>query len=218
MKNLLKNNDGIALVTTLMLTMISLTMVMYLMLMVTSSIKQSGANRRYRSAIEAAYAMPDILTKEILPTIFDNTISAGGTTPGTVAKSKLFPSDPNFTTGTDPCILEKMTSPQSKWSAGCSSSNDAKESPDFTLKLNSTSSEPFTAYAKIVSTQCSDTRPYAVGGRCTNSCLASDCGSLDSDGIGVVVMSMPAIYRIEIRAERSTNPQEKAQISLLYAY
>ncbi|MRR05786.1 MAG: hypothetical protein EG828_02410 [Deltaproteobacteria bacterium] len=39
--------------------------------------------------------------------------------------------------------------------------------------------------------------------------------SAEIDGGGITI---PTTYRIEVRAERETNPQEKANISVLYAY
>lgn len=216
MKRILQDNSGIALVTSLMLTLISLTIVTYLLLMVTSGIKQSGANKRYRTALEASYGATELLTKQVLPYLFTSTLNSGRTDPGT-ATASLFASSLNFTPGADACLLQKLTSDPSNWTGNCSSSSNAKELPDFTMKLNSTSSDPFTVYTKIVSTLCSDKRTYADGGRCTNSDL-SGVENLDADSTGPAVMSMPAIYRVEIQAERSSNPQERSKLSLLYAY
>jgi hypothetical protein len=39
--------------------------------------------------------------------------------------------------------------------------------------------------------------------------------SAEVEGTGVTI---PTTYRVEVRAERETNPQEKANISVLYAY
>lgn len=210
-----------ALVTALMLTLISMTIVMYLLLMVTSGIKQSGANKRYRTALEASYGGTEIMTKEVLPYIFLTTITNGGTNPGTAA-SGLFASALNFTAETDACLLQKLTS-STNWTACKSSSqlSDAKNAPDFTMKLNAASStlnpspDPFTVYAKIVNTECGDKRTYAAGGKCTNSDLS---GIFLDAGIPTDMERKPAIYKIEIQAERSTNAQEKSKMAILYAY
>ena len=69
---LLCNQKGIALVTSLMLTLISLTLVMFLMYMITSSVKLSGANKRYKTALEASYGGVDIVANEVMPQLFSN--------------------------------------------------------------------------------------------------------------------------------------------------
>lgn len=215
----LNDNKGIALVTALMLTLISLTIVMYLMYMVTSGVKQSGANKSYRTALEASYGATELVMKEIIPTLFTTTIAASLSNP-TAAITGLYPSSLNFTTADDTCLMEKLTKPSSEWT--CSKTTDAKSSPDFSLQLNSTGSDPFTVYTKIVETICSDTRPYPTG-----KCTGSDLSGIDYlDGgegtagasSGVSVKSMPAMYRIEVRGERTNNPVEKSQLSVLYAY
>jgi Tfp pilus assembly protein PilX len=217
--NPLANNKGIALVTALMLTLISLTIVMYLLYMVTSSVRMSGANKRYKSALEASYGNTDLVMKEIMPTLFTSTIASGLTNP-TASLSGLYASSLNFTTSTDACLIEKLTKPSSQWT--CSKTTDAKVSPDFTLQLNSTGSDPFTVFTKIVETVCGDKRPYPTG-KCTGSDLSGidylDGGQGATGGsIGVSVKSVPAVYRIEVRGERLNNPQEKSVLSILYAY
>jgi len=219
--NPIDNQKGIALVTALMLTLISLTIVMYLLYMITSGAKQSGANKRYRTALEASYGATDLMVKEVLPQIFKTTIASSLTNPGS-SVSGLFASSLNFTSNTDVCLMQKLTLPPSQWSTGCSNSVDAKVLPDFTMTLNSTSSDPFIVYTKIVDTVCSDKRPYPTG-KCTGSDLSGfeelDPGLGTTGGTSVVTPpSMPATYRIEIRGERVNNPQEKAVLSILYAY
>lgn len=218
MRRLLKNSDGIALVTSLMLTLISLTIVMYLLMMVTSGIKQSGASKRYRSALEASYGATDIVIKEILPSIFTTTISNSLTNPST-----NYPTALNFlAANTDSCIMDKLTKPPSQWGTGCSNSSDPKTNSDFTVTLNSsTPSDTYTVYTKIVDTVCSDTRPYPVG-KCTGSDLSGyellDDGSGTGGGSRFEVKAMPAMYRIEIAAEKTSSPKEKSKLSVLYAY
>lgn len=213
---LLSNQKGIALVTALMLTLISLTIVMYLMYMITAGIKMSGANKHYRTALEASYGSTDIVLKEILPIMFSSI-----TTPATALSASGFASSLNLITATDACLNEKLTRPASKWSAACSSTTDATKGADVKLTLNSTSSDPFTVYTKIVETMCSDPRPYPVGS-CTGSDLSGmelDSGASVAGGTGgVAVQHFPATYRIEVQGERSTNPLEKSKLSILYAY
>ncbi|MDD2898468.1 MAG: hypothetical protein PHI31_07120 [Desulfuromonadaceae bacterium] len=217
--NRILNNNGIALVTSLMLTLISLTIVMYLLLMVTSGIKQSGANKRYRTALEATFGATDIVIKELLPKIFTETFSNNLTNP-----SATYPTTLNFmSANSDSCIMDKLTKQPSQWGVGCSNTSDPKVSADFTLKLNSTSlTDSYTVYTKIVDTVCSDKRAYPAG-KCTGSDLSGyeqlDGGQGTAAGSsGVSVQAMPATYRIEIVGEKTSNPKEKSHLSILYAY
>lgn len=221
MKQLLKNNDGIALVTALMLTLISLLIVTYLLLMVTSGIKQSAANKRYKTALEASYGATDIIMKEVIPNIFIDTLAKSLTDPSVSAS---YPANTVFfAANSDSCIMDKLTKRPSEWGTGCTNTTDPRVDTDFTIKLNSTTaSETYTVYTKIVDTICSDKRPYPTG-KCTGSDLSGyellDGGSGTTGGsAGVSVKSMPAIYRLEIAGEKTSNPKEKSQISVLYAY
>lgn len=213
---LLANQKGIALITALMLTLISLTIVMYLMYMITAGAKMSGANKRYKTALEASYGSTDIVLKEIFPILF-----TGVAAPATALSASGFASSLNLLTSTDSCLQEKLTRPASKWSSACSSSSDITKSSDISIKLNSTSSDPFTVYTKIVDTMCSDPKPYPVG-KCTGSDLSGlnlDSGASVAGGnSGVSVQHLPATYRIEVQGERSNNPLEKSKLSILYAY
>ncbi|HIJ94673.1 MAG TPA: hypothetical protein HPP94_02835 [Desulfuromonadales bacterium] len=220
--NPLSNQKGIALITSLMLMLISMTIVMYLMYMITSGVKMSGANKRYKTALEASYGAVDLITKDVLPQIFKTTIAASLTTPGTAITGLGFASVLNFTPSSDTCLINKFTKPASQWNAACSNTTNPKVAPDFTMTLNSTVGDPFIVYTKIVSTICSDTRAYPTG-KCTGSDLSGfeelDPGLGTSSGSSVVSpQSMPAIYRIEISGERSNNPLEKSNLSVLYAY
>lgn len=210
----LNNNSGIALVTSLMLTLISLTIVMYLLYMVTAGIKQSGASKRYKTALEASYGGVEVVTKEIVPLMFSNL--ANPTTP------LSFASFIDLKTSGNACLQEKLTKPSVEWSVACSKTMDPRAGFDFSMKLNSSTSEPYIVYSKIVETECSDKRPYPDG-NCTGSDLSGieylDGGaSVSGSTSGITTKPMPAIYRIEVRAERATNPQEKSNLSVLYAY
>lgn len=208
------NNKGIALVTALMLTLISLTIVMYLMYMVTAGIKQSGASKRYKTALEASYGGVEVITKEIMPLMFSNL--ANPTTP------LAFASFMDLKTSGNTCLQEKLTRPPEQWSASCSNTSDPKAGFDLSMRLNSSTAEPYIVYSKIVDSACSDKRSYPDG-KCTGSDLSGidylDGGtSVSGSTSGVTTKPMPAIYRIEVRAERATNPQEKSNLSVLYAY
>jgi hypothetical protein len=119
--------------------------------------------------------------------------------------------------------MDKLTKTSSQWGAGCSNTSDPKTSPDFSMQLNSTSvADTFTIYAKIVDSACPDKRPYPTG-KCTGSDLSGfemlDGGQGTTGGLtGVTPLTMPATYRIEIVGEKTSNPKERSQLSVLYAF
>lgn len=201
----ISKNDGIALVTALMLTLISMTIIMALLYMVTQSVKTSGQTRKYRTAVEAAYGGTDIVVKDIVPIIMQNYSSSTFKT----TLESAFPlvglqmlSDPK-------CMQRKLTKATASWPAGCSSSPDPKKSPDMQITLQSTSGNPFIVSSKIVGT---------VAGN-------SDTSGLQLEGSGVAESStlltpqhIPYVYRIEIQGERQGSAGAQANIEVLYSY
>ncbi len=103
MKKHLKDNKGIALVTSLMFTLISLTIVMALLYMVTLSTKVSGANKRYKTALEASYGGSELFTKDVLPYLLQNYGSATLATTAASAFSDVALNIPNQT-----CLQSKL--------------------------------------------------------------------------------------------------------------
>jgi len=203
---LLKNNDGIALVTALMLTMISLTIVMAVLYMVTQSITQSGQLKKYRTALDASYGGSEIVVKDILPVILQNYSS---TSLVTTVEGDFGGVGLDVLTNQN-CLQSKLTRNTSAWPASCGDiSSEPKKSPDMSFSLQAASGNPFIVYSKIVST--------VVGN--------SDTGGLQLEGSGVAESSslltpqhFPYIYTMEVQGERQNNPTTKANIEVLYAY
>jgi len=219
----LRNNNGIALVTALLFTLISLGIVMALLSIVTRGTKVSSASKTYRTAIEAGYGGVDVVVRDILPAIMNGTFddlykpSLTNKQSLTNALGMTFPDDT--------CFNKKVGFSTADWGADCPvapTTQLPKESPDLTFTLKSTASDAgFNVFTKIVDTRCGgDT---SAGQPCTNS-DSSGVDYLDAGG-GVTASSgsvtpqhRPAIYRIEVQSERAVNPQEKTQMSVLYAY
>jgi len=202
---LLKNNEGIALVTSLMLTLISLTIVMAVLYMVTLSVHQSGQLKKYRTALDASYGGSEIMVSDILPVVLQNYSSTSlvGTVEGTFSGVNL------AVVTTQKCLQSKLTKNTSGWSTDCDTSMEPKKSPDMSFTLQAASGNPFIVYSKIVST--------VVGN--------SDTGGLQLEGAGVAESSslltpqhFPYIYTMEVQGERQNNPTTKANIEVLYAY
>ncbi len=213
----LKNENGIALVTALCFTLISLGIIMMLLYSVTQGIKTTTASKRYSNALEASYGTIELLQKDILPQI----ISLPAASIVTLANSQF--SALSMAVPNSVCLEEKLKF--STWDAAkCSASTKtavSTVSPDMTFNLKATNDVTgYTVYSKIVSTRCS--------GTATDPCSNSDTGSEAINGLAKPggttststpsAPSMPAYYRIELTGQRASNPHEKAELSILYAY
>lgn len=204
----LKNEDGIALITALMFTMICLGMTMMLLYYVLAGIKMSAAQKSYKNALEASYGGTEVITKAIIPPLFSNFSTGKNALMTSLGRTDSL----NLWLG--PNLKDKMSNATGAWGAGISKTVDVKVSPDmiFTLK-GQNSGGNFKVYGKIVDT---------VAG--VGLVDASGIDFLDP-GIGVAGTSTstqtprsPSIYSIEIQGEKAVNPKEKAALSVLYAY
>ena len=204
MHRYLKDNAGIALITSLMFTLISLTIVMALLFMVTQSTKTSGASKRYKTALEASYGGSELFTKDILPFILQNYGSANIATTAVNTYNTV-----NLQIADPACLQSKLMLPSDKWPAGCSKSTSPKQSPDMTFNLLSATNTPYTIYSKIVETLPGN----------------SDVSGLQLEGAGVAEAvsaitppNLPYLYRLEIQGEQSAASSGQANIQVLYAY
>jgi hypothetical protein len=202
---IITNQKGVALVTSLMLTLISLTIIMALFYLLELGVKSSGAEKRYRTALEASYGGAEVVLKDVVPLVFQGYSSANIHNEFNAAGF-----DMQFPSGTK-CLQEKLNLPTSQWSSSCSSTINAKTLPDisFTLQATGASSAPFTVFTKIVDTMKGN----------------SDTSGLQLEGAGVAEASsvitpqhFPFVYRVEVQAERSVKATEQANLSVLYAY
>lgn len=202
---MVRSEAGIALVTALMLTLISLGIIMSLMYLITSGIQRTGASKRYKNALEASYGGAELITKDLLPLILQNISD-----PQLINILNAAPyTGTNLVVGaTQQCLQAKLKGPTTSWPSACDASLNPKSQPDFTLTLPGANNQ-FTVYSKVVDT---------VGGN-------TDISGLQLGGAGVAegqtVLSpqhFPYVYRLEIRAEKASNAVEKSNISVLYAY
>lgn len=205
MKILSANEKGIALVTALMFTLISLTIVMALLYMITRSTQISGQQKKYKTSLEAAYGGTEIITKDIIPMILSNYSSP--TLVPTITDA--FDAVDMEVNATQKCLQSKLTQSTKNWPAGCSNIPNPKKEPDLTFQLSAATGNPFTVYSKIVDTSSGN----------------SDVSGLQLEGSGVAEGSslitpqhFPYIYRVEVQGERENNPTTQANIEVLYAY
>lgn len=212
----LRNQDGIALITALMFTLICLGMVMTLLYYVLAGTKMSAAQKRYRSALEASYGGTEFITQSIIPRLFAPLLTdyldkkASLMSDFGTSLNLAFTSDaltPN-------AFYTKLTTSTSAWPSTLSKTVNPKDMPDLTFTLlGQNSGSNYKVYTKIVDT-------------------VTGVGLLDTSGIdyldggmGVAGTSSstqtprtPNIYSIEVQGEAAVNPVEKAGLSVLYAY
>jgi len=203
--NIVSNNKGVALVTSLMLTLISLTIVMALLYMITRGTQMSAQNKKYKTSLEATYGGTEIVTKDVFPLVLRNYSS----TALNAQISSNFGSINMTVVTTQNCLQSKLTKATANWPSGCSNVPDPKKSPDMTFSLSAVTGSPFIVYSKIIDT--------AIGN--------SDLTGLQLEGAGVAEGSsvltpqhFPYIYRLEVQGERQSNATAQANIEVLYAY
>jgi len=210
---------GIALITVLILTMISLSIVASLVYLVTQGTRFSGFQKRYATAHEAGTGGAEIIMMLIHYHGDINTGSFAGLNLATM--SGAFGScdcgDPLVFNDTTPpsCLCRKLCDPTAVWvAAGCSNSyinpSDIETSfPDLRLDLTGTGGTTYRVFTKIVDTTIGNT----------------DLSGLNLGGTGVVNSSgtisaptSPYLYSIEILSEDSNHAIEQSRLSVLYAY
>ena len=210
----LADTSGFAVITALMFTLISLTIVMSMMYLITQSTRVSGANKRYKTAIEASYGGAELFAKDMLPFLmvnFSNTNTLVSLINSTYNNNAVVIGQSSQLADVV-CLQAKLMHPSSMWVAlGCSASSNSPsptDHPDLTFNVLSATGNPYTIYSKIVET--------TVGN--------SDVSGLQLLGEGVAEgsptitpMHYPYIYRLEVQGEQSST-SESGNIEVLYAY
>jgi len=217
---ILRNERGMALMMALILTLVSLAVVLAVLYLITQGMKLSASSRRYKSALEASYGGVEAFTKEIIPWYIDaaaqNTLASRLQLQANLGN--LTPAFPGgaLTFSSYSCMTKKLTLPSSAWGTTCGANPtviDPTKSPDVVFKLQGPPLQPnFNVYAKIVASQPGNSDMSGL-----SDTLSSGSG-VAYGAAGVSPMHIPATYRIEALAQRETNPQEKAKLSVLYAY
>ncbi|HTP64359.1 MAG TPA: pilus assembly protein PilX [Geobacteraceae bacterium] len=213
--NHLRNERGIALVTALLLTLITLVIVMALMYYIEMGTKMSGAAKRYKDVRQAGYGGVSLTVNELMPrlenAVLGDSVSVINALKGDYASANLTIPDAN-------CLKLKLSSSTALWGS-CSSTLDPKTAPDMTFTLNSTLagfSTPTQGY--IVYTKIVDTSVVGNTDPSENNYLRKPENVNESSAVQGSGVTIPTIYRIEIQAEREQNPMERTKLSVVYAY
>lgn len=218
MYNTLNNNKGIALITALMLTLITLVIILGVMFQISNNIKSGGANKAYRNVTEAAYGGADLLLQDVIPRLFANRSSAAtaaalAASSGTADEMKTQYSSIFLRFNSNACLQQKLTtSVLSGWPACNSDRINPKNNPDITFQLAGTSGQSYTVYSKIIDTiEGVPYPPTPAGGGLIGG------GVTESSG-GTTANLSHYVYRVEVSGERTINPSEKSNVSILYEY
>jgi hypothetical protein len=205
----LLNEKGIALVMVMILSVIALAIMAALLYMLTSSTQISGMQKRYKTAFEASVGGSDV--------IYQMLSSRGNPNiPGITDTAAFF-----STAFTSPCMIAKLNSSTSttNWAAcgtgtdyilSTSISIDPTDPKTYDTKFQlGTAPLQYTVYSKIVNT---------VEGNSGGEAGLIKSGVISSNSGEVAVVSVPYLYSIEISAENTTTPAERAKLSVLYQY
>ena len=150
MKEMIRNKRGVALVTALLLTLITLVIISGLFYALTQNTKISASQKIYRTSVEATYAGSDVMLKEILPRLFSSESPAA-------IKTSLSSINLEFYSKADgSCLQDKLLNAPSGWSTNCSAANSTvvnpRVAPDVKFELNGMASNKYLGSAKIVDT------------------------------------------------------------------
>jgi len=208
----LHNEKGIALVTSLLLTLIALAIVMAVMYLITQGVQVSASHKRYRSYLEASYGGVETMTKIVIPQAFADPLHA----PVGLLLGANFYQDAVHDYRYTKCFQVKLNNPRSSWAGlGCSADAltlDPSSTPDVTFTLQGPPLQPnFSIFAKIVDTTVGNSDNSGAE-------LLESGGGVTAGGSGVSPMHIPATYRIEVQGQRQTNTKERARLTVLYAY
>jgi hypothetical protein len=228
-----RNEKGIALVTSLMITLISLTMILALLYMVTRGIQVSGMQKRYKTVLDAAYGGANIMAKDIIPYVIQqiNSQAFSGATglisaldssnpainPYTSISLNAYPNGNLTQSQAQTCLQDKLTMSTVYWPSYCTNAqtNPVTAPPsqfaDMTFLLQGVNT-PYTVYAKIVDTKQGNT---AMAG-------LQLFGSGVSEGANVITPKhLPYLYTVEVQGQKTGDTSVSAvsaNIEVLYAY
>jgi hypothetical protein len=205
---MLSGEAGAALVTALMLTMLSLVIALTLLYTVTAGTRISASQKRYRSALAAAQGGVELATGEIIPRLMQLEPSTRTTLQNDFALIGL--KLPGYG-----CLQQKLSSPTAAWTA-CSAAQtnaDPADAPDLTFTLGSTLSfdQGYRVAVKIV-----DAVPGNSDVSGGNDLLESG-NSVSGKEEAIRPQHVPGMYSISVQGAGGS-AREKARLSLLYAY
>jgi len=210
---LLSTEKGIALVMVLLLSAIALVIMAGLIYMLTTGTQISGIQKRYETASEAGMGGIDI-TYQLAGLRGDTSRTASfladiaALTPAITTPAGCNGVNMSGTAYTG--LAAKLNTPTTSW-VGCDNSMVINPGINTTYDMVSTLGTGLTynVYSKIVDT---------VEGNSAGDEGLINNRVVDSNSGEIRVMSYPYLYTIEVDAENTANPSERAKFSVLYQY
>ncbi len=194
------NEKGVALMMVLILSAIMLGIMAGLVYMLVASTQVSGIQKRYKTALDSGKGGADVALQLIAAR--GNLNIPGLTAFNITARS--------VGAGSVDCLTPKLNKATSAWPQACDSSTvidpGTQSSYDMFFTLGTTAT--YNVYAKIVDT---------VEGNSGGDLGLMKSGVVTNSG-EVQTVSKPYLYTIEVNAQNSANPAERAQYSILYQY
>jgi hypothetical protein len=220
-----KNEKGIALVLVMILAVIALAIVSSLLFMLSQSTIFSGSQKFYRTSEEAGFGGVELTTQYLASRgVLD--IAA---LPGLAFTAGCGCNDPyvyndniDLMTGAASDRCDKLCNPTANWPAtvdenavaGIQVSLDPAIRPDMQYTLPGLQPVSFTVFAKVVDTVQGNSD---VGGLVMSGELGG-AGVVASNSGLVSPPHNPYLYRLEVQAQATNNPRERARMSVLYVY
>jgi Tfp pilus assembly protein PilX len=200
------SEEGAALVTALMLTMLSLVIAMALLYTVTAGTRISASQKRYHSALAATHGGVELVTQEIIPALLQ-------ASPQTQTRLQNDFSPIGLNLPAYGCLQQKLSTPTANWGSACSQAQtdgDPSNAPDMAFTLGGASDQDYSVAIKIVDT---------VPGNTDTACFELlDPGSSVAGKEEVIrPQHVSAMFNIAVQGVGGS-PREKARLSLLYAY
>lgn len=212
----LKNEKGVALVTALLLTLLSLAICMTLLYYITQHMATSAASKRYKTFLEAGHGGVQVFAKDVIPRIFEGYSSS--------RLVKEFEQINLAVPISNACLKQKLYKNTLDWSSCGPSSTDleAQSSPDITFHLKGLPAQPgYIINSKIIDTSVGNTDTSNGVGKAGSGKehLLDPVGVAYNPNAGQInVKHIPFVYRIEVESNSEKNAKEKARLSVLYAY
>ena len=203
---ILRSQDGAALITALMLTMVALVIALALLTMINTGTQLSASQKRYRSSLTAAQGGVELLTRELVPRLLRGDPLADLADDYSLIELKLPPND---------CLRQKLELPKGQWS-NCSAAQacgDAAQTPDISFRLSGLPKEKgFRVTTKIVDTIPGNSDRF--GGD-----LLETGDSVAGREDVIRPQHVPGMYNITVQGVREEEgSREKANLSVLYAF
>ncbi len=209
-----RNQKGIALVMVLVLSAIGLALMSTLIYMITLGTQASGLQKQYKTALEAGRGGVDITLQVVAMKDKDfseiEALKSTLTGKGIPTEFKTPNSCTETVSGRNYTGLQtKLRMSSTDW-VNCSDTiADIDTTYDMSFKIGA--GLRYNVYAKVV-----DTQAGSIVGATGDSSL-HDIAVVDTKDI-IIAPGIPNLYTIEVLAENSANPREKARYQVLYQY